>query len=158
MHLFRIAKTVYIRDLSGAGPRRYGGRWNHKGTAVIYAAESRSLATLECLVHVPLPYEPLGLSVATLIVPDGASVHELRPGELPADWNRFPAPSSLADLGSEWVRGNASLLLRVPSAVVDDEFNLVINPSHPEMAEVKVEDVTTYGFDERLLRRFKHEA
>ncbi|MCK5597376.1 MAG: RES family NAD+ phosphorylase [Candidatus Eisenbacteria sp.] len=158
MHLFRIAKTVYIRDLSGAGPRRYGGRWNHKGTAVIYAAESRSLATLEYLVHVPLPYEPLGLSVATLIVPDGASVHELRPSELPADWNRFPAPSSLADLGSEWVRGNASLLLRVPSAVVDDEFNLVINPGHPEMAEVKVEDVTTYAFDERLLRRFKREA
>lgn len=158
MHLFRIAKTVYIRDLSGGGPRRYGGRWNHKGTAVIYAAESRSLATLEYLVHVPLPYEPLGLSVATLIVPDGASVHELRPSELPAAWNRFPAPSSLADLGSEWVRGNASLLLRVPSAVVDDEFNLVINPGHPEMAEVRVEDVTTYAFDERLLRRFKREA
>jgi len=158
MHLFRIAKTVYIRDLSGAGPRRYGGRWNHKGTAVIYAAESRSLATLEYLVHVPLPYEPLGLSVATLIVPDGASVHELRSSELPVDWNRFPAPSSLADLGSEWVRGNASLLLRVPSAVVDDEFNLVINPGHPEMAEVQVEDVTTYAFDERLLRRFKREA
>jgi RES domain-containing protein len=158
MHLFRIAKTVYIRDLPGAGPRRYGGRWNHKGTAVIYAAESRSLATLEYLVHVPLPYEPLGLSVATLIVPDDARVHELRLSELPADWNRFPAPSSLADLGSEWVRGNASLLLRVPSAVVDDEFNLVINPGHPEMAEVKVEDVTTYAFDERLLRRFKREA
>ncbi len=158
MHLFRIAKTVYIRDLSGAGPRRYGGRWNHKGTAVIYAAESRSLATLEYLVRVPLPYEPLGLSVATLIVPDGASVHELCLSELPADWNRFPAPSSLADLGSEWVRGGASLLLRVPSAVVDDEFNLVINPGHPEMVEVSVEDVTTYAFDERLLRRFKREA
>ena len=155
MHLFRIAKTVYIRDLSGAGPRRYGGRWNHKGTAVIYVAESRSLATLEYLVHVPLPYEPLGLSVATLVVPDGARTHEFCPRELPADWNRFPAPSSLADLGSGWVHGNASLLLRIPSAVVDGEFNLVINPGHPEMAEVKVEDVTTYAFDERLLRRFK---
>ena len=158
MHLFRIAKTVYIRDSSGAGPRRYGGRWNHKGTAVIYAAESRSLATLEYLVHVPLSYEPLDLSVATLIVPDGASVREFPLSELPVDWNRFPAPSRLADLGSEWVLGNESLLLRVPSAVVDDEFNVVINPGHPEMAEVNVEDVTTYAFDERLLRRSKREA
>jgi len=155
MHLFRIAKTVYIRDLSGAGPRRYGGRWNHKGTAVIYTAETRSLVTLEYLVHVPLPYEPRGLSIATLIVPDGASSRELRLSELPADWNRFPAPSRLADLGSEWVCGNESLLLRVPSAVVDDEFNLVINPGHPEMADVSIEDVTPYAFDERLLRRFK---
>ena len=158
MHLFRIAKTVYIRDLSGAGPRRYGGRWNHKGTAVLYAAETRSLATLEYLVHVPLSYEPLDLSVATLVVPDGVSVRELGLSELPADWNRFPVPSRLADLGSEWVLGNESLLLRVPSAVVDDEFNVVINPGHPEMAEVTVEDVTTYAFDERLLRHFKREA
>ena len=158
MYLFRIAKTVYIRDLSGAGPRRYGGRWNHKGTAVIYAAESRSLATLEYLVHVPLPYEPLGLSIATLIVPEGASVRELRLGELPPDWNRFPAPGRLADLGSEWVLGNESLLLRVPSAVVDDEFNLVINPGHPEMADVSLGGVTTYAFDERLLRRSKRET
>ena len=155
MQLFRIAKTVYIRDLSGAGPRRYGGRWNHRGTAVIYVAESRSLATLEYLVHVPLPYEPLGLSIATLSVPDGATERELRLSELPADWNRFPAQSGLADLGSEWVRGNESLLLRVPSAVVDDEFNLVINPAHPEMADVSIEDVTPYAFDERLVRRSK---
>lgn len=155
MHLFRVAKTVYIGDLSGAGPRQYGGRWNHKGTAVIYTAETRSLVTLEYLVHVPLSYEPLGLSIATLIVPDGASVRELCPSELPDDWNRFPAPSRLADLGSEWVRGNESLLLRVPSAVVDDEFNLVINPGHPEMANVSIENVTPYAFDERLVRRFK---
>jgi len=155
MHLFRIAKTVYIKDLSGAGPRQYGGRWNHKGTAVIYTAETRSLVTLEYLVHVPLPYEPLGLSIATLIVPDGASTRELCLSELPADWNWFPAPGRLAALGSEWVRGNESLLLRVPSAVVDDEFNLVINPGHPEMADVSLGNITTYAFDERLVRRFK---
>jgi len=155
MYLFRIAKTVYIGDLSGAGPRQYGGRWNHRGTAVIYTAGTRSLVTLEYLVHVPLSYEPVGLSIATLIVPDGASVRELRLSELPDDWNRFPAQSGLADLGSEWVRGKESLLLRVPSAVVDDEFNLVINPGHPEMADVRIGDVTTYAFDERLLKRLK---
>ena len=158
MNLYRIAKAAYIRDLSGAGPRRYGGRWNHKGTSVVYAAESRSLATLEYLVHVPLPYEPLDLSVATIVVPDEASVEQFSLRKLPGDWNRFPSPSRLADLGTDWVRRNESLLLRVPSAVVDDEFNVLINPAHPEMSAVRITDVRPYAFDERLLRRIKREA
>ena len=137
------------------GPRRYGGRWNHKGTAVIYAAESRSLATLEYLVHVPLPYEPLDLALATICVPDGSSIRELQLSELPEDWNRFPPPSRLADLGSDWVRSGDSLLLRVPSAVVDREYNVMINPAHPEMSRVRIEDVRPYAFDERLLKRMK---
>ncbi|MFH1865733.1 MAG: RES family NAD+ phosphorylase [Candidatus Eisenbacteria bacterium] len=158
MNVYRISKTAYIRDLSGAGPRRYGGRWNQKGTAVVYAAESRSLATLEYLVHVPLPYEPLDLSVATILVPDGASTQEIDLRELPAEWSRFPSSSKLADLGTAWVSSGKSLLLRVPSAVVDDEFNVIINPAHPEMSEVRIGDVRPYAFDERILRRLKREA
>jgi RES domain-containing protein len=158
MELYRIAKRAYIRDLSGSGPRRYGGRWNHKGTAVIYAAESRSLATLEYLVHVPLPYEPLDLGLATILVPDESSIRELQLRELPRDWNKFPAPSRLASLGSDWVRSSESLLLRVPSAVVDHEFNMIINPAHPQMAQVRIGEVRPYAFDERLVGRLKREA
>lgn len=158
MNVYRIAKTAYIRDLSGAGPRLYGGRWNQKGTAVVYASESRSLATLEYFVHVPLTCEPLDLSVATILVPDGAGGQQIGIGELFAEWNCFPSPSKLADLGTDWVRRGESLLLRVPSAVVDGEFNVIINPAHPEMSEVSIVDVRPYAFDERLLRRLKREA
>ncbi len=109
-------------------------------------------------MHVPLPYEPLGLSIATLVVPDDSSTREIRIRDLPSDWYRFPAASRLADLGTEWVRGSESLLLSVPSAIVDDEYNIIINPAHPEMSGVKMEDVRPYAFDERLLRRSKREA
>ncbi len=125
---------------------------------MVYAAESRSLATLEYLVHVPLSYEPLDLSVATILVPDGASAQRIGPRELPEEWSRFPSPVKLADLGTDWVRRGKSLLLRVPSAVVDDEFNVIINPAHPEMSDVRIIDVRPYAFDERILKRLKREA
>jgi RES domain-containing protein len=153
MHLYRIAKTLHIKDLSGAGPRLYGGRWNHMGTAVIYVAESRALATVEYLVHVPLPYEPLHLSLATLSVPDDVPHLEISPDALPRGWNKYPAPPTLADLGTEWVRSNETLILRVPSAVVEAEHNVLLNPGHPHMSRVQITDVTRYAFDERLLKR-----
>jgi RES domain-containing protein len=153
MHLYRIAKTKHVRDLSGAGPRLYGGRWNHRGTAVIYTAESRALATVEYLVHVPLPYEPLHLSLVTLLVPDDTPQLEISPDELPRGWKMYPAPPALADLGSEWARDNETLLLRVPSAVVEAEYNVLVNPGHSHMSRVRIVDVTQYTFDQRLLKR-----
>lgn len=155
MQLYRISKTLHIRDLSGAGPRLYGGRWNHKGTAVIYAAQSRALATLEYLVHVPLPYEPLDLSLATLAVPDRASVLELTADDLPKHWNRYPPSPKLADIGTDWARECETLLLRVPSAVVDGEYNVLLNPAHPQISDVRAVDVRVYAFDQRLLKRLR---
>ncbi len=155
MHLYRIAKTRHIKDLSGAGPRLFGGRWNHGGTAVIYTAESRSLATVEYLVHVPLPYEPLRLSLATLSAPDDATCREISPDELPRGWNRCPAPPALADVGTEWARDCETLLLRVPSSVVEAEYNVLLNPAHPQMSKVRIVDVTRYTFDRRLVKRGK---
>jgi RES domain-containing protein len=158
MDVYRISRSRFVRDLSGEGPRLYGGRWNHKGTAVIYAATTRSLATLEYLVHVPLPYEPLHLSIAALVIPDDASDEVVLPEELPADWSSYPAPTALADIGTDWVRRGESLILRVPSALVPEEHNVIINPSHSEMARVTIKDVRAYAFDERLIQRKKREA
>jgi len=158
MDVYRISKSRFIRDLTGEGPRLYGGRWNHKGTAVLYAATTRSLATLEYLVHVPLPYEPLELSIATLVVPDDASQSTVLAEELPTNWSSYPAPTALADIGTEWVRGGESLILRVPSAIVPQEHNIIINPAHSEMVGVTIEDVRAYAFDERLIQRKKREA
>jgi RES domain-containing protein len=70
MHVYRIAKTAFINDLSGMGAKIYGGRWNKKGTALIYASENRSLAFLELLVHLPLSLMPKELSIATIHIPD----------------------------------------------------------------------------------------
>ncbi len=153
MDVFRIAKTRRIRDLTGEGPRLYGGRWNASGTAVIYTAGSRSLASLEYLVHVPMPYEPLDLSIATISLPDDCTAEAVDIDELPKGWRDHPAPAVLAEIGTDWVRRGESLVLWVPSVLVPDESNIIINPAHPEMAGVGVKDVRSYAFDERLVKR-----
>jgi RES domain-containing protein len=152
VHVYRIAKTPYIRDLSGMGARFYGGRWNHKGVGMMYTAESRALATVEYLVHVPLSLVPHDLSIATLHIPDRITPKTMAAVNLPANWRDYPAPPALADLGTEWALSRETLLLRVPSVVVEHEWNVLINPLHSDMPHVTIAQVESYQFDARLLR------
>lgn len=152
MNVFRIAKHSYIRDVSGFGAREYGGRWNRKGTRVLYTSESRALAALEFLVHVPLTLVPADLAIASIEIPDSIVPERIPADELPSDWRDYPAPPELADLGSSWALEKKSLLLRVPSVLVHDEFNVIINPIHPQMEAVTITHVTSFTFDQRLLR------
>ncbi len=150
MLLFRIAKKEYIRDLSGSGARLYGGRWNRKGVSIIYTSETRALSTLEYLVHVDFTNLPPGLSIAALKVPDELSPVEIDHLVLPENWRKWPPPGELADIGNEWALSGESLLLRVPSAVVDNEFNVLINATHPDIRSVTIINVEDYRVDERL--------
>ena len=150
MQLFRIANTRYINDLTGTGARVYGGRWNHKATGVIYTSENRSLATVEYLIHVPLSIVPGDLSIACLEIPDHIIPKQISLADLPPNWRDYPAPPELADLGTNWALANESLLLRVPSAVVKNEFNVLINPMHLDMGYVAILHVESYTFNKRL--------
>lgn len=152
MRVFRISKSKFIRDLSGTGARLYGGRWNEKGVPVIYTAENRSLATVEYLVHTSFAIQPRGLSIATLEMPDTVSLTTVLLGDLPDYWRSYPAPPELSEIGANWTRSNVTSLLCVPSAVVPEEYNVLINPLHPEMKYVKILAVDNYEFDQRLLR------
>ena len=152
MEVYRIARTEFIRDLSGYGPRTFGGRWNRKGTSVVYTSESRALATTEYLVHVPVSLMPDDLSIATITIPQEASIQTVDIIDLPANWRAYPADPALADFGSGWVAQSDSLLLRVPSVIVEKEFNILINPMHSEFGGVTITAVDRYQFDPRLLR------
>jgi RES domain-containing protein len=152
MLVYRIATSKHIGDLSGEGARLHGGRWNHRGTAIIYTSASRSLATVELLVHVSLSYTPTHLKIATIEVPDEPASEEVDGAALPPNWRDFPAPPELADLGTSWVRSSRSLLLRVPSAVVEHEKNNLINPAHPHIARVVLAEVEDFHLDRRLAR------
>ncbi len=150
MLLYRIARTEHIRDLSGEGARLYGGRWNHRGTPLIYTSETRALATIEFAVHAALTQAPAALSLATLEVARGASVSDLDESNLPDGWRHYPPPSELPNLGSSWAVSKETLLLRVPSAVVPHESNILINPLHPEIAKAKLVEVEEFRLDGRL--------
>lgn len=131
----------------------HGGRWNRKDIPVVYASENRSLTTLEFWVHVPLSILPSNLSIACLDIPDDIVVEQISIADLPKNWRDYPAPPELADLGSKWAMAMRSLLLRVPSVVVLDEFNTLINPKHPDINRVVISSVESYMFDRRLLRK-----
>jgi RES domain-containing protein len=151
MILFRIAKTGFIRDLSGAGPRLYGGRWNRKGISVVYTSESRALAALEFFVHLSRTVVPAGFSLVSIEIPETASQKEIARKDLPQNWREYPAPPELADIGATWIRSKQSLLLRVPSVIIPPESNFLINPAHPEMTGVRINKVEPYSPDPRLI-------
>ena len=102
MEVFRVSATRRARDLSGVGARLHGGRWNHKGFPVVYASTSRSLASLEFLVHVPWGIAPDDLSMISIFIPDDASLEVLHLDDLPAGWESSPPPLKIADLGTNW--------------------------------------------------------
>lgn len=153
MQVFRIAKTRQVNDLTGIGARIYGGRWNNKGIGVIYTSENRSLATVEYLVHVPLSIVPIDLRIACLEIPDRIIPKQISTDDLPLNWRDYPAPPKLAELGTNWALENDSLLLRVPSTVVENEANVLINPIHSDINYVIISHVESYTFDKRLLRQ-----
>ena len=150
--LFRIATTERIRDLSGTGARIYGGRWNHIGYPVIYASGSRSLAALEFLVHVPMALAPEDLSIMEINITETVGKESVNEDQLPSNWRNYPAPEQLAEIGTNWLKSKSSLLLNIPSAVVNKEMNTLINPLHEDIKWVRLVSVEKFSFDSRLLQ------
>lgn len=152
MHLFRITKKRYADDLSGEGARLYGGRWNRKGVPALYASESVSLAAMEVLVNLPVAELPNDLRLLTIHLPDNAGVDEIKAGELPEGRRRYPPPESLSEMGTKWFQSCENLLLRVPSAAIPWEWNILINLHHTWMERVTIKSREPFSFDERLER------
>ena len=119
---------------------------------MVYTSESRALASLEFLVHVPLSLVPPDLKIISIGIPGRLSIEHVALTDLPANWRSSPPPSALADIGSTWAKSNKSLLLRVPSAIIDKEFNILINPNHPDMGRITINKIEDYQIDSRLLR------
>jgi len=150
--LFRICSSKHISDISGTGARIYGGRWNHPGYPVVYTSGSRSLAALEFLVHVPMALAPQDLSIVEIDIQQKVKRELVTENQLPVNWRGYPAPEKLMNIGTNWLKGNSSLLLDVPSAVVDKEINTLINPLHPDIKYINVKAIGKFSFDPRLLK------
>ncbi len=150
MFLYRISRAAYARDLSGEGSRRFGGRWNKKGVPVIYTSAHQSLAALEVLAHVPVTSIPEDLQLIILKVPDTAETEQILTSDLPEGWQAYPAPDKLAEIGTNWAKRGEGLLLQVPSVIIPDEFNFLINPLHEEARKIEIHAVRDFQFDKRI--------
>jgi RES domain-containing protein len=152
MILYRLVKCEYADDLSGAGARLYGGRWNSEGKPAIYLASSRSLAILEVLVHLPPLMIPDNYCLVELEVPDNdISPTHIKTKKLPADCKDISPPTELKRIGDDFLKQRKHLLLQLPSAIVPAEYNYLLNPLNMNIKEVKVIKKQLFDFDERLL-------
>lgn len=143
MHVFRICQNIH-QALDGEGARLFGGRWNSPGRPLIYTSEHVSLCILEQLVHLDPDLIPTNWVVMTLKIPNAIlgkdlSSHSIKEGEA-------------RKMGDEWLKSEHSLYLKVFSFVVPQENNVLINPLHSDMSQVKIEDVSPFQFDHRLLK------
>jgi RES domain-containing protein len=150
MILYRIAKCNYVNDLTGTGARLYGGRWNSEGHSMVYLASSRALAVLEALVHLPPLLLPDNFCIAEIEVPD-KNIFILDIQNLPQNWTAISPPIELKQIGNQFLKETKHLMMKVPSSVVPEEFNYLLNPFHPDITKAKIKNIHPFNFDNRLL-------
>ena len=149
--LFRLCKERFSASaLSGEGARRYSGRWNEAGVAMVYCATSPALAAMEFFVHLDPSVAPDDLVMVQLELPLEARVERLAPASLPRDWRS--QDSACAEIGSAWARSGRSVGLEVPSVVVEGDWNVLLNPLQPEFAKVTIVSRTPWHYDARMFR------
>ena len=134
---------------SGEGARRFGGRWNAPGKRVVYVSGSLSLAALETLVHADRRRFEREYVVFKLTIPERL-VLELRQQDLPEDWQARAVSDGARRVGDAWLAAQASVALAVPSVIVPEERNYLLNPEHPQFTELTIEAPRSFRFDARL--------
>jgi RES domain-containing protein len=146
--VYRLVKAERADDaLSGEGAARYGGRWNPPGCPVVYASASRALAVLEVFVHLTLEARAMRFLLYEITLPRRARVK--RHGEEFASHHPRP-PASRQEAGRAWLDDGTALALVVPSVIVPQEANYVLNIRHTQFAQLRVAGPEPFSFDERL--------
>jgi RES domain-containing protein len=155
LKLWRIAadtRTYLADDMQGLGAKITGGRWNDVGMAVVYASTSRALACLETMVHLNAGGLPLNRYLVEIEVPDDVwrAAETMEPDRMPVGWDAAPAGLVSIRLGSAWLSATSSALLFVPSIIVPEEQNALINPAHPEAGRILAQKVRKFLYDPRV--------
>lgn len=153
--LWRIATDTRdheAHDLTGKGAEHAGGRWNRPGRPVVYAASSIALACLETIVHVHASGLPLNRFLVRIDVPDElwARRRILNAQTLPVGWSAIPQGRVSLDVGDGWLQDQSAALLAVPSVIVPEEFNLLVNPRHASAMHLRAVKTRPWFYDQRL--------
>jgi RES domain-containing protein len=150
---WRITQSIYSDNaFSGIGAWLEGARWNPKGIHMVYTAESISLAAFEMLVHLPHDALLYNLYVRIPVEFDTKQVVVLPKKKLPPNWNQNPPSQTTQLIGLKWVNSQESLVLKVPSSIIPEEFNYLINPLHPNFKDIKIGRSEDFHFDRRIVK------
>ena len=135
---------------SGEGSRRDGGRWNSRGRSVVYTSATLSLAALEYFVHMEIEDAENMLVSIQVDIPADIQIETFNLTHLPSNWRNIPAPTALATIGDKWFDLRIAALFVVPSAIITQENNYLINPLHNDFAKMQIHPPELFGFDPRM--------
>ncbi len=152
MKIFRITRSRYAGSAyAGLGGRTRSGRWHERGPSITYASESRALAALEILVNLDPEDLPDDLVIVPADLPEACCL-EIHKRDLPRNWRLSPSPDSTQKLGGEWLKRGDTLAMILPSAVIPEERNIVLNPEHSDFSRLRVGRPEPFTLDPRLRR------
>lgn len=149
MLVYRIGKEQYCNDLSGLGAKLYGGRWNRVGIPCVYTSQSRALALLEYSVNIDIEFINHKLCFTVIEVQDHL-IEAISQESLPNNWKAIPASSTTKTFGSDKLIQTSSNIIKVPSVIIPNEFNFIINPANLDSDAVKIVAVEEYLYDCRI--------
>lgn len=147
---WRIVKPKYAPTaFDGEGAALYGGRWNHTGFPTVYCSGSLSLAALELFVQLD------SSSSISLVSIEVQIAHHLieHLENPPKNWQDYPLPHEAQDCGSDWIKNARTAVLKVPSAVIPQEFNYLLNPKHPDFKKIKIQASVPFTLDPRMWKK-----
>jgi len=154
MKAYRISKHKYLEDLSGRGAEIHGGRWNKVGTPLLYCCTNLSLAALEQLARNSLVLLNKHFGFVELELPNSIEIKELNHTELPKNWRQDDPSEKTQSIGTKFIREQKSLVLKVPSAMLPFEYNLLINPLHKEFKSIKISNKGSLDLNVRMADSF----
>ena len=147
MIVYRITTDKWCRNLKASGN---SARWNSRGSFMIYAAGSRALACLENIVHRSGEMSGKIYKVMFIEIPTSLQIQEIKKASLHKDWKNLTNYSYCQQMGNQWLKEGSSAILKVPSVIIDEEFNYLINPQHHQFKKIKLANVEEFSFDIRF--------
>jgi RES domain-containing protein len=150
MIIYRLTVESFKKDLTGNGSKLFGGRWNAPGFPAIYTSENISLAVLEILVNADKKNIPPAYFLLKLSVPDELPVRKISLARLKEKWYSDFEYSQF--IGSNFLKAGKEAILKVPSSVIKDEHNFILNPAHADFKKISITESVPFDFDIRLLK------
>jgi len=147
MLIYRIALEKYAHKLAASGR---AARWNPNDMEMIYTASSRSLACLENVVHRSQAGLTLVFNVMTIAVPDELTIVSIKKEDLPVNWQEYDQMLYTQQLGEKWINEKRSAILAVPSSIIEEEINYLINPKHDDFKAIRLVKTEPFAFDKRI--------
>jgi len=149
MKVFRIVLDKYSHEISGKGAAVFGGRWNSPGVEMVYTSEHRSLALCEILVHLTKKKKKEDYRILCIDIPDKYSIETLDVDKVAPDWNLYAGKAKAQEAGDDFIHNEKHLAIKVPSVIIPQEYNVLVNPYHPKFRYVKIEEKEILSIDKR---------